>query len=95
MTRVIVGDIVIEDNAVRFSESVGHVVTTAQTAILLQTAERLGKIAIEDRYPLNSISADYLETYYSRNEPRNAHGVPERYITDSIMSQFRERENAH
>jgi len=90
MTRVIVGDLLIEDNAVRFSPGVGHVVTNAQTAILTQTANRLGKIAVNDRYPSDPMFADYLETIYSRKEPRNEHGVPERSIMDSIMAQYKE-----
>jgi len=96
MTRVIVGDLVIDDNTVRFSDSVGHCASSSQNAILLQTAERLGKVAIVDRYPLSRISADYIETYFGRNEPRNEHGVPNRYILDSIIGQHEDlMRNAH
>ena len=93
---VLAGDIVINETCVRFSDRVGSVVSNAQIAVLARTAERLGKNAVHDRYPSSPILSDFVESMYDRDcygQPnrRNEHGVPEAYITASLLTQMRMR----
>lgn len=88
MTDDLSGDVVIDEHAVRFSDKVGSYVTNEQVAVLYRTAERLGKVAVDDRYPTNPVMASLLETMYGRNCRRNEHGVPTDSIFDSIKIQF-------
>ena len=92
MTDALGGDIVIDKNAVRFSDSVGSRVTNEQVAVLYRTAERLGKVAVQDRYPTDPDFSSFLETRYGSLSPskcrRNEHGVPEESIIESIKYQF-------
>lgn len=87
------GDIVIEDDAVKFSDKVGKYATPEQVTVLYRTAERLKRIAIVDRYPEDPLSARVLETVHSSRlfpPARNEYGVPIQSITNSIMSQMKE-----
>ncbi len=89
MTHDLSGDIVI-DEGVRFSDRVGSYVTNEQVAVLYQTAERLGKIAVPDRYPTDPLMASLIETGYGgRKSKRNEHGVPEEYVWAMMKSQSR------
>jgi hypothetical protein len=88
------GDIVIEGNAVRFSNSVGRYATNEQTAVLYRTAERLGKVAIADRYPTDPVLANGFEELYHDASPldrglgRNKHGVPNFLLASSLCRQI-------
>jgi len=81
MTDELLGDIVVEAGCVRFSDRVGHIVTTEQGEVLRRTAEVLGKPAFNDRYPADSLDARNLEVIYGACQSwqyvgRNEHGVP-------------------
>ena len=92
MTDGLSGDIVIDNQTVRFSDNVGHYVTNEQVAVLYRTAEWLGKIAVQDRYPTDPVFADCTEMLYGWHRPcrRNEHGVPEESVWDSMIIQARE-----
>ena len=87
------GDIVIDDNAVRFSDNVGKYATNEQVAVLYRTAERLGKVAVDDRYPADPFQAHALEMVYKTNAAspisRNEYGVPNDSILDSMVRQLK------
>lgn len=96
----LVGDIVIKDNTVEFSDGVGHTVTDDQVALLHRVAERLGKCPVNDRYPANPVFADATETIYGaysrtslmRMCGRNEHGVPKQMVWESQL-RFLNRKN--
>ena len=86
MTDALAGDIVIDGNTVRFSDRVGHYVTNEQISLLQKTADKLGKFALQDRYPAGSTFSSTMETCYGWHRPcwRNEHGVPEEKISDDF-----------
>jgi len=85
------GDIVIDGNTVRFSDSVGHRVTNEQMCLLQRTADKLGKFAVQDRYPANAVFSGVMEQCYGTNSPswRNEHGVPEQSVSDDFQRYLR------
>jgi len=87
MTDDLSGDIVIEKDCVRFSDKVGKYVTGEQTAVLYRTAERLGKFAVDDRYPTNAVLASCIETCYGSSVKRNKYGVPEEHLFSMLKIQ--------
>lgn len=95
MVDELLGNIVIQGDAVRFSDRVGHYVTPEQVAVLHRTAAALGKYAVDDRYPTDPNMARGIEFLYSirsslDSDKRNEHGVPECTIMSSILTQARQ-----
>jgi len=96
MADELLGDIVIGRNSVRFSDRVGHYATSAQVAVLCRTAAKLGKFAVNDRYPTDSASASCLEMLADSRDSglfferagRNEHGVPYFLIDGSLGVQY-------
>ena len=91
MPDALAGDIVIDGNTVRYSDRVGSRVTVEQESLLLRTADKLGKFAVQDRYPTSSFFAHGIEMLYASNRPcfRNEHGVPEQAISDDFQRYLR------
>jgi len=92
MVDELLGDIVIDGNCVLYSDRVGRYVTPEQKAVLLRTAEALGKIAIDDRYPADPMEADNVEFFHGASElsrllGRNEHGLPKNEFHRSIVRQ--------
>jgi len=83
------GDIVIGRNSVRYSDRVGHYVTAEQSAVLHRTAEALGKIAVDDRYPADALGAQCMEMRIGETRGRNEHGVPNCTISAMLSLQFK------
>jgi len=94
MADELLGDIVIDGNTVRFSDRVGNVVTTEQSEVLRRTAEALGKFAINDRYPADSMDAHVIEVTYGaldswKYQGRNEHGLPVAEQFDRNWREFK------
>jgi len=89
MADELLGDIVIGRNTVRYSDRVGHYVTHEQSEVLRRTAEALGKVAIDDRYPADALGAQCMELWtISGTGGRNEHGVPNNSINGMLTAQF-------
>jgi len=87
MTDALSGDLKITATGVEFSDKVGSHVTDEQICLLYRTADKLGKIPVDDRYPANPATAAGMETMYGWHRPcrRNEHGVPSEYVTLGIV----------
>jgi hypothetical protein len=90
MRDVLAGDIIIDDFAVRFSDRVGKYVTNEQVAVLHQTAERLGKVAVQNRYPTDPDLARGIEMLYGWKIScsRNEFDVPHDLILSKMKYQL-------